>query len=120
MFVPYGDDIEKPHPPFATIFLMAVNGLVAMYEYRLLADEPLTRSRYRHFIEQWGLIPHELAQGKVLGLLTGMFLHADIVHLLGNLCTMWLFAWTIEVALGSFPYLILYLSWGMAAGVTHA
>ncbi len=120
MFIPYGDDIEKPHPPFATIFLVAVNGLVAMYEFRLLQDEPVHGSHYRHFIEQWGLIPHELAQGKVLGLMTGMFLHADLAHLLGNLFTMWLFAWTIEVALGSIPFLVMYLSWGMVAGVTHA
>ena len=38
-----------------------------------------------------------------------MFLHADIIHLLGNMFTMWLFAWTIEVALGTCPFLILYL-----------
>jgi membrane associated rhomboid family serine protease len=120
MFIPYGDDIQKPHPPIATIFLMAVNGLVSMYEYRLLFEEPVTGSRYRHFIEQWGLIPHELAQGKVMGLLSGMFLHADLAHLLGNLFTMWLFAWTIEVALGSIPFVIMYLSWGIAAGVTQA
>jgi membrane associated rhomboid family serine protease len=120
MFIPYGDDIEKPHPPFATIFLMAVNGLVSLYEYRLLHEEPITGSRYRHFIEQWGLIPQELAQGKVMGLLSGMFLHADLAHLLGNLFTMWLFAWTIEIALGSLPFLVMYVSWGIAAGATHA
>jgi len=120
MFIPYGDDIEKSHPPFATIFLMAVNGLVSMYEYRLLHDEPIAGSLFRRFVEQWGLIPHELAQGKVMGLLSGMFIHADLAHLLGNLFTMWLFAWTIEVALGSIPFLIMYLSWGIAAGVTQA
>lgn len=120
MFIPYGDDIEKRHPPFATIFIIAVNVLVYMYEFRLFQDEPQTASLYRQFIEHWGLIPQELAQGKVMGLLSGMFLHADIIHLLGNMFTMWLFAWTIEVALGTCPFLILYLFWGIAAGVTHA
>lgn len=120
MLIPYGDDIEKPHPPFATIFLMAVNVLVYMYEWRLFQDDPQTAAQYMEFVNQWGLIPQELAQGKVMGLLSGMFLHADIAHLVGNMFTMWLFAWTIEVALGTFPFLILYLSWGIAAGVTHA
>ncbi len=120
MLIPYGDDIEKRHPPFATIFLMAVNVLVYMYEWRLLHEELGGPSQFQDFIAQWGLIPHEISQGKVMGLLSGMFLHADLTHLLGNMFTLWLFAWTIEVALGTFPFLVLYLSWGIAAGLTHA
>jgi membrane associated rhomboid family serine protease len=120
MFIPYGDDIEKRHPPFATILLIAVNVLVYMYEYRLFLDEPDEATLYRAYVEHWGLVPHELAQGKVVGLITAMFLHADLMHLLGNMFTLWLFAWTIEMALGTVPFLILYLFWGMAAGVTHA
>jgi membrane associated rhomboid family serine protease len=120
MFIPYGDDLEKRHPPFATIFLIAVNVLVSMYEYRLFQDEPYHATLLQQFVEQWGLIPHELAQGKVIGLFSGMFLHADLLHLLGNMFTLWLFAWTIEMALGTFPFLILYLFWGLAAGFTHA
>jgi len=120
MLIPYGDDIEKRHPPFATIFLMAVNVLVYMYEARLLNDEPQTGFYLREFVERWGLVPQQLAHGKVVGLLSAQFLHADLAHLIGNLFTMWLFAWTIELALGSFSYLILYLTWGIAAGLLHA
>lgn len=120
MLIPYGDDIEKRHPPFATIFLMAVNVLAYMYEARLLQDDPKSGFYLREFIEHWGLVPRDLAQGKVLGLLGGMFLHADLAHLLGNLFTMWLFAWTIELALGSLPFLIMYFSWGIAASLLHA
>jgi membrane associated rhomboid family serine protease len=120
MFIPYGDDLEKRHPPFATIFLVAVNVLVSMQEYRLFMDEPSSGTFLQQFVERWGLIPQELAKGKLIGLFSGMFLHADIVHLLGNMFTLWLFAWTIEMALGTFPFLILYLFWGMAAGLTHA
>jgi membrane associated rhomboid family serine protease len=120
MFIPYGDDIEKRHPPFATIFLIAVNVLVSMYEFRLYQEEPNCATKFKDFIDHFGLIPCELAEGKVLGLFTGMFLHADLLHLLSNMFTMWLFAWTIEVALGSLPFLVLYFSWGIAAGLAHA
>jgi membrane associated rhomboid family serine protease len=120
MFIPYGDDIEKRHPPFATIFLIAANVLVYMYEFRLFQDEPHHATLFIDFIQKWGLIPDELAKGKVIGLFTSMFLHADIFHLLGNMFTLWLFAWTIEMALGTFPFLILYFFWGMAAAATHA
>jgi membrane associated rhomboid family serine protease len=120
MFIPYGDDIEKRHPPFATIFIMAINMLVYLHEHQLFQQEPETASKYGEFIEHWGLIPHELATGKVMGLFSGMFLHADFMHLLGNMMTMWLFAWTMEVALGTIPFLVLYLFWGIAAGLTHA
>jgi membrane associated rhomboid family serine protease len=91
-----------------------------MHEYRLFEEEPIAGANYMQFIEHWGLIPHELAAGKVMGLFSGMFLHADFMHLLGNMMTMWLFAWTVEVALGSLPFLVLYLFWGIAAGATHA
>jgi membrane associated rhomboid family serine protease len=120
MFIPYGDDIEKRHPPFATIFLIAVNVLVSMYEYRLFQDEPHSATYFCRFVEHWALIPQELAQGRVIGLFTSMFLHADLMHLLGNMFTLWLFAWTIEMALGTVPFLILYFFWGMVAAATHA
>jgi membrane associated rhomboid family serine protease len=120
MFIPYGDDIEKRHPPFATIFLIAANVLVYMYEFRLYQDEPDSATQFMDFIHNFGLVPRELAEGKVLGLFTGMFLHADLLHILSNMFTMWLFAWTIEAALGTLPFLVLYLSWGIAAGLAHA
>jgi membrane associated rhomboid family serine protease len=120
MFIPYGDDLEKRHPPFATIFIIAVNVLVSMYEFRLFKDEPYAGTLFIRFVEHWGLIPQELAHGKVIGLFTSMFLHADLMHLLGNMFTLWLFAWTIEMALGTVPFLVLYIFWGMVAAATHA
>jgi membrane associated rhomboid family serine protease len=119
MIIPYGDDIQKRHPPFATIFIMAINVLVYQYEFRLFLEEPATGSYYWAFIGRWGLVPDDLLHGKVVGLISGMFLHGDFMHLAGNLFTMWLFAWTIELALGWYPFLIMYIFWGMVAGLNH-
>jgi membrane associated rhomboid family serine protease len=119
MIIPYGDDIQKRHPPFATILIMAINVLVYLYEVRLYLEEPENSSRFLEFIGRWGLVPQDVLHGKVVGLISGMFLHGDFMHHLGNLFTMWLFAWTIEVALGWYAFLIMYLFWGLIAGLNH-
>src|SRR5260370_30463104 len=61
MFIPYGDDIEKRHPPFATIFLMAVNVLVCMYAFRLFQEGPNCATKFTAFIDPFRLVPHALA-----------------------------------------------------------
>jgi membrane associated rhomboid family serine protease len=44
-----------------------------------------------------------------------MFLHANLVHLLGNLWSLWIFGNNVEDAYGSGGYLLLYLVSGLAA-----
>ena len=44
-----------------------------------------------------------------------MFLHADLMHLLGNMAILFLVGYTVEKALGSFLFLMLYLLGGLAS-----
>jgi membrane associated rhomboid family serine protease len=71
------------------------------------------------FIKTWGLVPAELARGQVIGLLTHMFLHGDIFHLLGNMVTLWAFACALEAAFGRATFLGFYLLFGIAGGLAH-
>ncbi|MCB1805755.1 MAG: rhomboid family intramembrane serine protease, partial [Candidatus Competibacteraceae bacterium] len=52
-------------------------------------------------------------------LLTYMFLHTDIWHLLGNMLFLWVFADNIEDAMGHFRFALFYLLCGIAAGLCH-
>ena len=54
-----------------------------------------------------------------LTLVTSMFLHAGLVHLVGNMLFLLVFGRNVERALGGVPFLIFYLVGGVAAGLVH-
>jgi hypothetical protein len=49
-----------------------------------------------------------------------MFLHGGIAHIIGNMVFLYIFGDNIEDRFGHFKYLILYLFWGIAAGIIHS
>jgi membrane associated rhomboid family serine protease len=52
-------------------------------------------------------------------LLTSMFMHGSLVHLVGNMLFLLVFGPAIEAALGSPRYALYYLFWGVMAATTH-
>ena len=71
-------------------------------------------------IRDFGAIPSYIVKGERLWtLLTSMFMHADIMHLLGNMVYLWIFGDNVEDALGHIKYLLFYLFGGLIAGLTH-
>jgi membrane associated rhomboid family serine protease len=75
------------------------------------ADQPL--------VAMFGLHPGRLWQGDWLPLVTYMFLHGGLPHLLGNLYFLWIFGDNVEDRLGSGRFLLLYLIAGVGAGLLH-
>jgi membrane associated rhomboid family serine protease len=51
----------------------------------------------------------------LLSVLTSMFLHGGIAHLLFNMWSLWIFGNNVEEAFGHFRYLLLYLVGGVVA-----
>jgi membrane associated rhomboid family serine protease len=54
-----------------------------------------------------------------LTLLTSMFMHGGIAHLLGNMWFLWIFGDNIEHDLGRLGYVIFYLLSGLVASLVH-
>jgi membrane associated rhomboid family serine protease len=54
-----------------------------------------------------------------LTLLTSMFMHGGIAHLLGNMWFLWIFGDNIEHDLGKLGYLVFYLVCGILAALAH-
>lgn len=48
------------------------------------------------------------------------FLHASVMHLVGNMLILWVFGDNIEQALGRYQYLAFYMLGGIASGLVHA
>ena len=78
---------------------------------------------------QYALIPTELLSGRDLPptipipiwltLLTSMFLHGGILHLLGNMLFLWIFGDNVEDAMGRIRFLGFYVLCGIVAAFTH-
>lgn len=132
MLLPLGDDLERPWFPWCTVALIFFNLAVFAGTLRNgLTHEAirgdLTEKQVQSKIDElnsfydiWGSVPGNLADGEVIGLLTHMFLHADLFHLIGNLIILWVFGPSLEVALGSLAFGVLYVFWGVLACIAQA
>lgn len=127
MFLPIRDDQPRFSKPFINYFIIALN--IAVYVFLELPAQAQGRRAFDLLIQQFGLIPHDLTHAiagtpqyplgaNILTILTSMFLHGDLFHILGNLWFLWIFGDNIEDHVGHFPYLIFYLVCGVAAAVT--
>ena len=52
-------------------------------------------------------------------LVSYMFFHGDLVHLIGNMMFLWVFGDNVEDAVGHIKYLIFYILCGIAAAAAH-
>ena len=69
---------------------------------------------------RYGLASKDLQNNRYLGVVTHMFVHGGLMHLLGNMIVLWAFVSTLEHTLGAWIFLIFYLLWGTVAGLAQA
>jgi membrane associated rhomboid family serine protease len=53
--------------------------------------------------------------GWLVGAFTSMFMHADIVHIGGNMLFLWIFGNNVEDSMGRLRFLVFYLAGGLTA-----
>lgn len=114
MLFPIGDDnIKGGHFPLFSYGLIALNVLAFIYQ-------GMQGAQQEAFLYQYGAIPAAIVHGEQWHtLLTSMFLHGGLGHLLGNMLFLWIFADNIEATIGSRRFLIFYLLAGLAAQAGH-
>jgi len=115
MIFPIGDDqVKRGYTPYFSYAIIVINILVYLFQLTL----PLESANA--FVYTFGAVPSNLTQGHGwFTIFTSMFLHANWLHLLGNLLFMWVFADNIEATIGNFKFLIFYLLGGIGATITH-
>ncbi len=120
MFFPIGDqNIKGKGMPVANITIMAINIIVFMvielpifYQSEALADT---------FFKNWGAQPcHILQFEKMYTLLTSMFLHGSLLHIIGNMFFLYIFGDNIEQTIGRSNYVLFYILGGIFAAYTFA
>ena len=67
---------------------------------------------------KFGFLPEEGFLSYTL--LTNLFLHGSLLHVIGNMYFLWFFGIPLEERLGKIKFLLLYLSCGIAGNIIHA
>lgn len=96
-----------------TVLLAVINGVV------FLALSFLGMTENAGFMLEHGAMyfPDVVYGGKYAELVTSMFLHFGIEHLLNNMLILVLFGQQLEQILGSVKYLLLYMASGIGANI---
>ncbi|AEM39394.1 Rhomboid family protein [Pyrolobus fumarii 1A] len=118
MAIPIEDTNVYLHRPLVNPLLIAVN--VAIFIIGVLAPGLLGAHSYNEIVLKYGLVPFLLVNGVELHrLLTHMFLHGGLDHLLGNMLFLYIFGDNIEATMGPARYLAFYVIGGLVAVAFH-
>lgn len=78
------------------------------------------QSGFEAIVEAYGLSPSEILRGAALQtFLTSIFLHGDLLHLLGNMLYLYIFGDNVEDMCGHLGYIAFYLLCGILASLAH-
>jgi membrane associated rhomboid family serine protease len=138
MVFPISDDnTGRLRTPYVNYVLIAINVLVFLflqgigtnaqftYAFSVVPQEIRTGEDIAAEVPieaggQQGTIPLQPTPGSVyLTLLTSMFMHGGLMHLLGNMLFLWIFGDNVEDDLGHVRYTAFYLVTGIAASLAH-
>ena len=107
MFFPYKDDNPRVLFPFITYILITINIIVFLTFTYISFLTPNINWFYT-----FGFIPNSF---NVLTILSSMFIHSGIGHILSNMWFLYIFGDNIESILGHMKFLVFYILCGFGA-----
>ncbi len=115
--IPLKDDVRSVRVPIINYIFIILNVLVFIYEVML-------GNRLGDFIRYYGFIPQNVFYNffnthTILTLFTSMFIHANLLHILGNMLFLWVFGDNIEDAFGHPGFILFYIISGLAGSFLH-
>ncbi len=120
MFIPLKDENPTSRFPIITVILIAINCLVFFYQV-------ISPQGPEYYVLKFGIIPYEITHWQPavpvprifwpLSLITGMFLHGSLLHLVGNMLYLWIFGNNVEDFLGPVKFIFFYLACGLLASL---
>lgn len=122
--IPIRDENPYKNKPYMTWFLIISSFAVYIFQMTLPYEE------LEALVLQYGFVPENLSallMGGDLSMLKNvlistfacMFLHGSLVHLLGNMWSLWLFGDNVEDKIGRVNFLVFYIFCGIAATLAH-
>ena len=125
--IPLRDENPSETIPYVTYLLIAIN--VTVFGFQLVTLLTMGQERAAWLVYVAGAVPLELTSFRDLGppnvvpvpltLLSSMFMHGGIAHLLGNMLFLWVFGDNVEDFMGHGRFLAFYVATGLAAALAH-
>jgi membrane associated rhomboid family serine protease len=107
--------IRDYNPPRRRALLTWGLILINFGVYFYLAQNPVMDE---NAIARYAVIPADITAGRHLGtLITSMFLHANLLHVAGNMLFLWIFGNNVEDKLGELKFLIVYFASGIGGSL---
>lgn len=109
MLFPYKDDNPSILYPFTTYTIIGLNVSVFLLQFYIAGNnQDLARS----IIFEFGLVPNRF---NIIDVITSMFLHGGIYHIVGNMWFLYIFGDNIESILGHIRFIYFYIFCGAGA-----
>src|ERR671924_2125410 len=120
---PIHDDTERVHGrPYLNYGMIAINVIVFIWEASatsFFADPSATEDLFMTY----GAVPSRIVNDfpdSAPTIITSMFMHGGIAHIIGNMVFLFVFGDNIEDRFGHIKYLLIYIAWGAAAAIIHS
>ena len=111
MLFPYKDDNPSILYPFTTYTIIGLNVSVFLLQFYIAGNnQDLARS----IIFEFGLVPNSF---NIINVITSMFLHGGIYHIVGNMWFLYIFGDNIESLLGHIRFIYFYIFCGAGAAI---
>jgi membrane associated rhomboid family serine protease len=110
IILPLSDDNPRERFPVLTISIITLCVVIFIGQASFIDD-------LQSFFYFYGFVPKHFFD---IGLITSMFLHGDIFHLLGNMFFLWIFGDNVEDRFSRLGFIVFYFSSGLTASVLHA
>jgi len=108
--IPYRDETASRYFPFLTVALIAANCYLFFTHYH--PDQIAAAANL------YGFSPEAMLSHPQV-ILTSLFLHGSIWHLVGNMWFLWLFGYNLEDRFGRISFFVLYVLSGVIGNLTH-
>lgn len=114
--IPLWDSQSHRRPAVVTAFLLTL--VLAAFAYEVVLGLS-GRAELEAFIRAFAVVPARLVVGwsderQWLTMVTALFLHGGVMHLLGNGWFLWVFGRSVESAIGPWRFASIYLGAGLA------
>ncbi|MDQ3717673.1 MAG: rhomboid family intramembrane serine protease [Thermoproteota archaeon] len=120
---PIHDDTERMHGrPYLNYGMIAINVIVFIWEASVtsfFSDPSATEDLFMTY----GAVPSKIVNdfpSSAPTIITSMFMHGGIAHIIGNMVFLFVFGDNIEDRYGRIKYILIYLGWGAAAALAHS
>jgi membrane associated rhomboid family serine protease len=117
---PYHDDTERLHGrPYLNYSLIAINAIVFILEISVTGffRNPVATET---LFQNYGAVPESVLSGNIASVITSMFMHGGLLHIIGNMLFLFVFGDNLEDRFGRIKYLLMYIGWGFAAALMHS